>query len=61
MPSRKQTILDTVKDLVGRFMYYDRKEDDELLRGAIEEAVELGEITVDEIIEAFATELRKNF
>jgi hypothetical protein len=42
-------------------MYYHRKEDEDLPRGAIEEAVEAGEITVDEMIEEFATELRKCF
>lgn len=57
--TRKQNILLTVNDLVGRLMYYDRKEDDELPVDAIEQAVANGEISVDEIIEEFSTELRK--
>lgn len=56
----KKIILDTVSDLVADFYYYDRKEDEELPRGAIEAAIERGEITVDEIVEHFrATLVRK--
>lgn len=53
----KQTILLTVRDLVSNFLYYDRKEDEELGRGAIEEAVKSGEITVDEIVAEFRERL----
>lgn len=56
---RKETLLDEISDLVSKFLYYDRKEDEELPRGAIEEMIEEGEITVDEIIDAFASELRE--
>ena len=49
----------TVKDLVGEFMYYDRKEDEDLPRGAIEEAVKNKEVSVDEIVELFKAELIK--
>mgnify|MGYP001619845374 CR=1 FL=1 len=51
--SRRQHILDTASDLVGKFMYYDRKEDEVLPRGAIQEAVKAGEITYEEIIAEF--------
>ena len=50
---RRQRIFVTVSDLVADLMYYDRKEDDQLPRGAIEEAIESGEITVDEIANHF--------
>lgn len=56
--SRKQRILDTVTDLVTNFMFYDRKEDEDLQPGAIEAAIEAGEISVDEIVERFASLLR---
>lgn len=52
-----QIILDTVSDLVADFTYYDRKEDHELPRGAIEGAIARGEITVDEIVEHFRARL----
>lgn len=54
--SRRETILDTVSDLVSGFLYYDRKEDDDLPRGAVEEAIANGEITGEEIVAAFAKE-----
>jgi hypothetical protein len=46
---RRQRILDEVTDLVSNFLYYDRKEDEELPRGAIEQAIANREVTVDEI------------
>jgi hypothetical protein len=55
--SRRDEILAAVSDLVVDFLYYDRKEDEELPRGAIEDAVAAGEITVDEIVEAFRSGL----
>ena len=49
----KVTILNVVKDLVNNFLYLDRKEDEDLPRGAIEEAVNNGLITTDEICNTF--------
>lgn len=51
--ARKENILAAVSDLAINFLYYDRKEDEELPRGQIEEAIEAGEITVDEIVAKF--------
>lgn len=53
----KQLILDNVSDLVSNFLYYDRKEDEELPNGAIETAIENNEISVDEIVALFKAEL----
>lgn len=55
----REIIIDTVKDLAGDFMYYDREEDEELPRGAIEQAIKDGVITVDEIVEVFRSEIEK--
>jgi hypothetical protein len=57
--TRRQLIEDTVSTLVARLMYYDRKEDEALPRGAIEAAVKAGEITRADIISKFGDELRK--
>ncbi len=46
-----------VRDLVGSFMYYDRKEDEDLPVGYINEAVKSKEITIDEIVEEFRKSL----
>jgi hypothetical protein len=51
--SRRSLILDTVTDLVSNFLFYDRKDDEDLPRGSIEEAIEKGEISAAEIVERF--------
>lgn len=53
MNTRKQHILDCVNDLAGAFLYYDRKEDEDLPMGEIEATIQAGEITIDEIIAEF--------
>lgn len=53
----KDIIFSTVSDLVIDLIYYDRKEDDELPRGAIEQAVKDKEISVDEMAELFKLKL----
>lgn len=58
--TRRQKIEAVIEDLVSHFLYYDRKEDEELPRGAIEEAIEAGEISKDEIAALFAAELRRS-
>lgn len=55
--TRRQHIIDTVDDLVAKFVYYDRKEDSNLPRGAIDEAIVAGEISVEEIVAEFRTKL----
>ena len=57
--TKRERILCTVSDLVSSFLYYDRKEDDELPRGEIEKAIESGEICMHEIVEKFREELEK--
>jgi hypothetical protein len=50
---RKQVVLDTVADTALRFAVYDRKDDEELSKDELEELVESGVVTLDEIVEAF--------
>ena len=57
--SLKQLILGTLEDMVADFLYYDRKEDEDLPRGAIEEAVAQGQITIDEIVNQFRQNLEE--
>lgn len=58
--SRRDTILDTVDDLVSDFLYYDRPEDKDLPPGDIEAATDAKEVSVDEIVERFASGIRKH-
>jgi hypothetical protein len=60
MTPRRKIIEATVEDLAANFLCYDREEDEELPRGAIEEAIWAGEITRREIVELFASELEAN-
>jgi hypothetical protein len=46
-------ILATVENAVASLMFYDRKEDEDLPVGAIEEAVRAGEITMAEMVDHF--------
>jgi len=59
MRTRREQILAVTSDLVAGFLYYDRKEDEDLPRGAIEEAIKAGEVSVDEIVKLFKEELEE--
>lgn len=61
MKTRRQHIEDTISDLFMDWLYYDRKEDQDLPRGAIEEAVEAGEISKQEIANQFLAHIERNF
>jgi hypothetical protein len=57
MTSRRQDILNTVEDLLSGLLYYDRKEDEDLPRGAIEDAIIAQEVSVSELKEVFGSAL----
>ena len=48
---------DTISDLVADFLYYDRKEDEDLPRGEIEKAIKAEEITAHWIVLRFRQKL----
>ncbi len=50
---KKILITNTIKDLVSDFLYYDRKEDEELGVGEIEKAIKDKIITKEEIASCF--------
>jgi len=60
MKTRRELIEDTIQDLVGSFLYYDRKEDEDLSVREIENAIAEGEISVDEIVSLFRKFLTTN-
>lgn len=55
----KEIILNNIETIVSNFLYYDRKDDEELPMGEIEKAIQNGVITVDEIVATFKAELEK--
>ena len=56
----REQILLTVSDLVLDFLSYDRKDDDDLPRGAIEQAVKDDVITIDDIVAEFRFHVEDN-
>ena len=48
-----------IQDMVAKFLYYDRKEDENLPAGKIEECIENNTITMYEICSTFNKELFK--
>lgn len=56
---RIKCIYATVDDLVSYFLYYDRKEDEDLPVGEIEKAVEDGGITLNKIVLRFRRTLKE--
>ncbi len=59
MADKKQVILSRVKDLIADYLYYDRKEDEELQRGEIELALKAGILSRDDIVREFERQLNK--
>ena len=55
--SKRSIIINAVDDMVSGLLYYDRKEDEDLPRGAIELAIKDKDISVDEIAAFFKAKL----
>lgn len=54
----KQKILECVETLIAGFLFYDRDEDKNLPRGAIEEALRHGTVTIEQLVGKFEEALR---
>ena len=59
--SRRERSLLMIPDLFMMWLYYDREEDWRMPPGSVEEAIEQGDITKDEIIIAFHHQIEENF
>lgn len=46
-----------ISDLIANFLFYDRKEDEDLPPGEIDRMVRDGEITIDDIVASFKNHL----
>lgn len=53
----KNLILGKISDLVSDFLYYNRKNDEELSVEDLENAIKNKEITIDEIVDEFRKKL----
>jgi hypothetical protein len=50
----------TIEDSVANLLYYDRKEDEDLPRGAIEQLVRDGHLSIDNMVEWFRRDLTRS-
>ena len=57
----KKLIINTIRDLCSDFLFYDRKEDDELTMDVLNKAVSEGVITIDDMVLEFRTNLEDTF
>lgn len=57
----KQKIIDIISDLCSDFLYYDRKEDEDLSMEQLNKAVADGEITIEEMVVEFRKHLENTF
>lgn len=57
----KYYILGCASDVAKDFIYYDRKEDEELCMDVIQNAVKNNVLTIDEIVEAFRKGLMEDW
>lgn len=53
----KELILNKIENLCSDFLYYDRKEDEDLSYEQLKGAVLSGEITIDEMVDKFRKHL----
>lgn len=56
----KQMIMGKIKDLVSCFLFYDRKEDEDLKLGTIEDLLSKNVITVEKMTQTFKNSLLEN-
>jgi hypothetical protein len=55
----KKIILDAIEDVVTKFLYYDRKDDEELPVGVIHDSITNEDVSIEDIVNKFESELRK--
>lgn len=57
----KKIIFDHISDLVSSFVYYDRKESENLSIKQLNKAIASGEVTIDEMVQEFRFHLENAF
>ena len=57
--TRRWHVLAAADDLMGSFLYYDRKESEDLPRNGIEDAIIANEVTIEELVGHFRGHLEK--
>lgn len=57
----REVVLETIRDLAVDFLNYDRRDDAELGRARLYDALDRGVVTVSQLVEHFAESLRENY
>jgi hypothetical protein len=57
----KEVALANAQDLAISFLVYDRRDDEDLSAKDLEELIERGELTVDEVVATFRAALEENW
>ena len=60
MKTAKEHVFEYFEDMVSDMLYYDRKYDEALPVGYIEDAIKRGEFTVEEFVNRFSEVLTDN-
>jgi len=54
---KKSHALEIIEDLVSDYLYYNRKEDEDLSRKDMEQLITSGDLTAGELVDRFRTEI----
>jgi len=57
----KRKVFEALENSISKFLYYDRKEDDDLNVEQFKQAVRRGDITLDEMVDYFTNSLIEYF
>ena len=57
--NENKKVNDLISDLVANFLYYDRKEDEEMPVGKLQDLIKSDKLTVEDITYIFNQELKK--
>jgi hypothetical protein len=61
LQNKRKVILNTIANLVQNFLYYDRKDDENLKENDIVQAIDDKIISIDEIVDTFRKEILNYF
>jgi hypothetical protein len=56
---KKELFLAIIEDVISDYLYYDRKNDDDLSIGDVNGLIESGCVTIDDVIDKFTTYLKE--
>lgn len=61
MEEKKAIFINHIKDAVSNLFYYDLKNNDDLHYKDVESMIASGDLTLQEVLDVFAKEIKENF